>query len=172
MMESIIKDEDVDFCAEQGTDELGSSGLFDLARVCPFPFFLPLRLLCLKANKTLILQVVVRMKALKDRGVAKKGVITCLHKHIKNMTDGQKQYKEALQTLNQEVKELKEKLEEEGRQKKKEKDAKEMAEKELAALLSQVETVKADIVKEFKASQSFVDSYADYYGDRFEDCLK
>ena len=46
------------------------------------------------------------------------------------MTDGQKQYKEALQTLNQEVKELREKLEEEGRQKKKEQEAKEMAEKE------------------------------------------
>ena len=69
------------------------------------------------------------MKALQDRGVAKEGVITRLHKRIKNMTDGQKQYKEALQTLNQEVKELREKLEEEGRQKKKEQEAKETAEK-------------------------------------------
>ena len=47
-----------------------------------------------------------------------------------------------------------------------------MAEKELAALFSQVETAKADAVKEFRASQTFVDSYADYYGDGFEDCLK
>jgi len=76
------------------------------------------------------------MKVLQDRGVAKEGVITRLHKRIKNMTDGQKQYKEALQTLNQDVKELREKLEEEGHQKKKEQEAKEMAEKELATLLS------------------------------------
>jgi len=77
----------------------------------------------------------VRMKVLQDRGIAKEGVITRLHKRIKNMTDGQKQYKKVLWTLNQELKDLKEKLEEEGRQKKKEQDAKEMAEKELAALL-------------------------------------
>ena len=57
----------------------------------------------------------VCMKVLQDRGVAKEGVITRLHKCIKNMTDGQKQYKKALRTLNQEVKELREKLEEEGR---------------------------------------------------------
>ena len=57
----------------------------------------------------------VRIKALQDRGIAKEGVITRLHKCIKNMIDEQKQYKEALWTLNQEVKELKEKLEEEGR---------------------------------------------------------
>ena len=39
MMESIIKDKDVDPCAEQGTDDLGASGLFDLARVCFFLCF-------------------------------------------------------------------------------------------------------------------------------------
>ena len=94
----------------------------------------------------------VCMKVLQDRGVAKEGVITHLHKCIKNMTDSQKQYKKALRTLNQEVKELREKLEEEGRQKKKKQEAKEMAEKKLATLLSQVETAKADPVKEFSAS--------------------
>ena len=36
MMKSIIKYKDVDPCAEQGTEELGLSGLFDLAQVCPF----------------------------------------------------------------------------------------------------------------------------------------
>lgn len=36
IMESIIKDKDVDPCAKQGTEELGSSGLFDLAQVHPF----------------------------------------------------------------------------------------------------------------------------------------
>ena len=55
------------------------------------------------------------MKALQDRGVAKEGVITRPHKRIKNMTDGQKQYKKALRTLNQEVKELREKPEKEDR---------------------------------------------------------
>ena len=47
---------------------------------------------------------------------------------------------------------MKEQLEEEGRQKKKEQEAKEKAKKELATLLGQVETAKADAVKEFRAS--------------------
>ena len=34
VIESIIKDKDVDLCAEQVTEELGVSGLFELARVC------------------------------------------------------------------------------------------------------------------------------------------
>ena len=67
---------------------------------------------------------------------------------------------------------MKEKLKKKGHQKKKEQEAKEMAEKELAAFLGQVETAKANTVKEFRASQSFVDSCAKYYGDGFEDCFK
>ena len=67
---------------------------------------------------------------------------------------------------------MKEQLEEEGRQKKKEQEAKETAKKELATLLGQVEIAKADAVKEFRASQSFVDSCAKNYGNGFEDCLK
>ena len=110
------------------------------------------------------------MKALQDKGIAKERVITRLHKRIKNLTDGQEQYKGAFWTLNQEVKELR--LEEEGCQKKKEQKAKEAMEKELTALLSQVEMAKADIVKEFKASQTFIDSCAEYYGVGFKDCLK
>ena len=39
MVESIIRDKDVNPCAKQGTDELGASGLFDLARVCFFLCF-------------------------------------------------------------------------------------------------------------------------------------
>ena len=35
-----------------------------------------------------VLQAMVRMKALQDSVVAKEGVITRLHKCIKNMTDG------------------------------------------------------------------------------------
>ena len=70
------------------------------------------------------------------------------------------------------MKELREKLEEEGCQKKKEQEAKVMVEKELTTLLGQVETVRADTMKEFKDSQPFIDSYSVYYGDEFEDFLK
>lgn len=60
------------------------------------------------------------MKALQDRGVAKEGVIARLHKRIENLTDAQKQYKEALCGFHQKVKELNGELEEKGRQRKKE----------------------------------------------------
>ena len=39
MIESIIKEMDLDPCAEQLIENLGASGLFDLARVC-FPYTL------------------------------------------------------------------------------------------------------------------------------------
>ena len=35
-----------------------------------------------------------------------------------------------------------------------------------------METARVDAIKEFKASQPFIDSCAIYYGDRFKDCLK
>ena len=68
------------------------------------------------------------MQALQDRGVAKEVVITYLHKRVKILTDEQEQYKGAVRTLNREVKDLRGKLEE-GRQKKKEQEAKAMVEK-------------------------------------------
>ena len=34
------------------------------------------------------------------------------------------------------------------------------------------ETVGTDAVQKFKTSQSFIDSYADYYSTGFDDCLK
>ena len=37
MVESIIKEMDLDPCANQETKDLGVSGLFDLSRVCSFP---------------------------------------------------------------------------------------------------------------------------------------
>ena len=67
---------------------------------------------------------------------------------------------------------MKEKLEEKGRQRKKDQEAKEIAEKELMALQGEVETAKADAVKEFKDSLAFIDSCAKYYGIGFEDFLK
>ena len=36
MVESIIKEMDLDPCAKQETEDLGLSGLFDLSRVCSF----------------------------------------------------------------------------------------------------------------------------------------
>ena len=54
------------------------------------------------------------MKALQDRSVVQEGVIARLRKHNGTLTDEQEQYKGALHTLNTEVKELREKLEEEG----------------------------------------------------------
>ena len=36
MVESIIKEMDLDPCAKQETKDLGLSGLFDLSRVCSF----------------------------------------------------------------------------------------------------------------------------------------
>ena len=37
MVESIIKETDLDPCAEQMTEDLGALGLFDLSRVRSFP---------------------------------------------------------------------------------------------------------------------------------------
>ena len=41
-----------------------------------------------------------------------------------------------------------------------------------AALREKVETVGTNAIQKFKASQSFIDSCADYYGIGFVDCLK
>ena len=111
------------------------------------------------------------MKAFQDRSVVEEGVISRLHKRNKILTNEQAQYKDALCTLNKEVTELKEKLKKEASQRKKEQEAKATVEKELTALLRQVETVKADIVTD-SPSQPFIDSCAIYYGDRLEDFLK
>ena len=75
------------------------------------------------------------MKALQDKGVAKEGVIARLHKHIELLTDEEKQYKEAIHSLNEEVKDLKGNLEEGGCQRKSEQEAKKKVEKELTAFL-------------------------------------
>ena len=37
MIESIIKEKDVDPCAKQATEDLGVSGFFDLSKVSFFP---------------------------------------------------------------------------------------------------------------------------------------
>ena len=77
----------------------------------------------------------------------------------------QGQYKDAMRLFNQEVKELREKLVEAGFQKQK-------LQEEVTVLREKVETAGTDAVQKFKTSQSFIDSYADYYGTGFDDCLK
>ena len=42
----------------------------------------------------------------------------------------------------------------------------------MTTLQERVETAETDAVQKFKASQSFIDSCADYYGIGFDDCLK
>ena len=42
----------------------------------------------------------------------------------------------------------------------------------MTALREKAETVKTDAIQKFKTSQSFIDSYVDYYGTGFNDCLK
>ena len=70
-----------------------------------------------------------------------------------------------MRTFNKEVKELKEKLVEVGFQKQK-------LQEEVIALREKVEMAGTNAVQKFKTSQSFIDSYADYYGTGFDDCLK
>ena len=103
--------------------------------------------------------------ALQDRCVAKEGVVTQVRKHNANLMNEQGQYKDAVHTLNQELKEVREKLEEADRQNDKLRG-------EVIALGQRVQTVGADAVRDFKATQSFIDSCAGYYGTGFDDCLK
>ena len=77
----------------------------------------------------------------------------------------QGQYKDAVHALNQELKEVKEKLEEANRQNDKLRE-------EVTALGQKVQMTGADAVQDFKATQSFIDSCAGYYGTGFDDFLK
>ena len=74
----------------------------------------------------------------------------------------QGQYKDAVRTLSQELKEVKEKLMEANRQN----------DKLQAEVTDLGQTAGADAVRDFKATQSFIDSCAEYYGTGFDDCLK
>ena len=78
----------------------------------------------------------------------------------------------AIRSLNEKVKYLKGKLEKEGRQRKSEQEVKKKVDEEQMAFLEQVETARADVVNEYKASQSFIDSCGGYYVVGFEDCLR
>ena len=107
----------------------------------------------------------MRVKALQDCCVAKEGVITRVRKHNTNLMNEQGQYKDAICTLNQELKEVREKLVEADCQNDKLKE-------EVMDLGQRVQTTGADAVQDLKATQSFIDSCAEYYGTGFDDCLK
>ena len=81
----------------------------------------------------------VHVKALQDRCIAKERVITHVRKHNATLMNEQGQYKEAMRTFNQEVKELREKLVETGFQKQK-------LQEEVTTLQEKVETVRTDAV--------------------------
>ena len=107
----------------------------------------------------------MHVTALQDRCIAKEGVVTRVRKHNAHLMNEQGQYKDAVHTLNQELKEVREKLVEADRQNDKLKE-------EVTALGQRVQTTGAGAVRDFKASQSFIDSCAGYYGTGFDDCLK
>ncbi|KAK9997781.1 hypothetical protein SO802_017384 [Lithocarpus litseifolius] len=171
-LDSILGKEEADSCANQPVQELGDSGLFDLARVCAFFIVCAVIFLYLYADGNSMSQAVVRMRAIQVKGSKNEELLARQKKRIANLTDGLEQYKDASCTLNGEIKELKEKLEEGTRQAEQEREARVTAERELTSLLGQVETAKNDVMAEFKTSQAFIDSCAVYYGDGFEDCLK
>ena len=104
----------------------------------------------------------VCVKALQDRCVAKEGVVGRVRKYNATLMNEQGQYKEAICTLNKEVKG---KLEEADHQKQK-------LQEEVMALHEKVETAGIDTVQKFKTLQLFIDSCADYCDTGFDDCLK
>ncbi|KAK9997607.1 hypothetical protein SO802_022293 [Lithocarpus litseifolius] len=171
-LDSILGKEEADSCANQSVQELGDSGLFDLARVCAFFIVCAVIFLYLYADGNSVSQAVVRMRAIQVKGSKNEELLARQKKRIANLTNGLEQYKDASRTLNGEIKELKEKLEEGTRQAEQEREARVTAERELTSLLGQVETAKSDAVAKFKTSQAFIDSCVVYYGDGLEDCLK
>ena len=106
----------------------------------------------------------MHVKALQDRCVAKEGVVTRVRKHNTNLLNQQAQYKEAVRILNKELQEVKEKLTEASTRNDK-------LQEEVTGLSEKLQTAEADAIKDFKASQSFIDSCAGYYGTGFDDCL-
>ena len=107
----------------------------------------------------------MRVKALQDRCVAKEGVVTRVWKHNANLMNELAQYKDVVRTLNQELKEVRETLVEANRQNDK-------LQKEVTDLGQKLQTAGADAIRDFKMTQSFIDSCAEYYGTGFDDCLK
>ena len=107
----------------------------------------------------------MRVRAFRDRCVAKEGVVTRVRSHNTNLLNQQAQYKEAVRLLNKELQEVKEKLMEVSGQNDK-------LQGEVTALGEKLQTAETDAIRDFKVSQSFIDSCAQYYGTGFDDCLR
>ena len=99
------------------------------------------------------------------RCLNKEVTVTRVRKHNATLMNEQGQYKDAMCTFNKEVKELREKLVKVGSQKQK-------LQEEVTALQKKAKAAGTDAIQKFKTSQSFIDSYVDYYGTGFDDCLK
>ncbi|XP_050286088.1 uncharacterized protein LOC126725413 [Quercus robur] len=140
-VESLIKPTDMEPCDQVGTEDLGASALFDLSRA------------------------LVRVKALRDRCVAKEGVVSRVRSHNKNLLNQQAQYKEAVRILNQELQDVNTKLTAANGENVK-------LQGEVTALEERLQTAGADAIRDFKTSQAFIDSCGQYYGTGFDDCLR
>ena len=87
----------------------------------------------------------MHVTALQDCCIAKEGVVAHVRRHNAHLIEEQGQYKEAFHTLNKELKEIREKLVEAGRQSEKLKG-------EMTVLEQRLQTAGADAVCDFKAS--------------------
>ena len=88
MVESIIKETDVDPCAEQETEDLGALGFFTSLRY----ILLLDKFALLFIRKLMVVihfQALVRMKALQDRCIIEEAVISRLRKSNETLTNEQ-----------------------------------------------------------------------------------
>ena len=171
MVESIIKETDLDPCVEQLTEDLGALGLFDLAKLCYSHILFYFQFSSL-ADSYFCFLASMRMKALQDRCIAGEGVICRLQKRQDIQNKEMDQHKQVVCTFNEELTAIIEKLKQESIFREKAQEAKESLETELKTLREQIEKAKVDAMVDFKASQSFIDVCAIYYGEGFDYCLK
>lgn len=75
MVTLIIKEMDLDPCGELSLEDLGTSGFFDLSRVCFCHSWYLVYFLRYLSNCWFLFQALVHMKALQDRCVASEGLI-------------------------------------------------------------------------------------------------
>lgn len=171
MVNSIIKETDLDPCGELSSEDLGAFDLFDLSRVCFRRSWYLVYFLRYRSNHWFLFQALVRMKALQDRCVANEGVIRQLRKHQEIQLQEWAQYAEAIRTLNEDHTAKNVMLVEETRQQAEAKKAQVTLATKLVALCERREKAKADTVAEFQTLQPYFDTCGVYYGDGFDDCL-
>ena len=119
-----------------------------------------------------LIQALVRMRALQDRCIANEWMIRRYRKCQEIKNKERDQYKETVRILNEELMTTTAKLKEESRLREEAEKAKVDLVTELTTLRRQVDKVKADAVVEFRVSQPFLNACGDYYGVGFNNCLK